>query len=227
MKQEVCMKKILVLACVLCLFSMSAFAQDISISAGAEVMFAMHTLGYHIDVDEDNLEYIDYNDQVAAIGVWLDFTYVRLSADFTMFVDGQVHHKLIFGGATLDDDDYDYVDGVGYNSILITLVGKYPFDVGGMIIYPEIGVAYDLMIHYDADGDGESDLGDPGLDDLSDFYIVGGVGMSVPLDPVIINLEVQFGYNLTGNSDADYDPVDEETYPGWFLGIKAGVGIAF
>jgi len=202
------MKKILVLVCVLCFVGIGVFAQDLALSAGVQAGMSFYNLN-------DNFSSNDYGWNMTTFlgGVFFDATYIRLSADFQMGLGGQ-----FYVNSTTTD-----FDSLSVSYINLTLLGKYPFDLGGIKIWPAIGLRYALALNYEING---SDFLSASNADLSDFYIVGGVGMDYDLGGLYITVQALYCLNLTANPTTN-EPASGETISAQDIQISAGVGFGF
>ena len=219
------MKKLVILVFAL-FITVGIHAQNFSISSGVDALFNLYNLNYRNEADSDNYTTTDQADKILGFGIWFDATFARLSVDYTMSLNFTRHAVAVAGGTTVGDSEVDSPDGYARTNILITLVGKYPFDIGGIKIFPEVGLAYNYMMFLDDDGDGDNDLEEHDNEDVNDFYIIAGGGIDISVNFVVITAVIEFGYDLTPNIYTD-EPASTESYSCWFLQFKLGVGYKF
>jgi len=206
------MKKILVLACVLCLLGMSAFAQ---FSVGGRAAFGMNWWSAVVDDNTYNVNTMS----AIRVGALIDIGYLRAMIDYQFSLGGSSEGKV--GGVDISGDT---LDGYQEDYIVLTALGKYPIDLGGFIIWPALGLRCSLCIAYDGDGDGTSDLDGMAL---SDFFIGAGVGFDFEVTSgIVITPSVLMFYNLTpyhleGDppSGIDYNDIQLEISVGVAFGI--------
>jgi len=191
------MKKIIGIV-VLVLLAATMYAQNIEFGVGgsAGLMLDFNTMSID-DIDTS----ISINHTMLFFGVCLDATFVRLGIDYALNVAQS--GKLEYGSTEIDAE---FEDGYSISFLSISLLGKYPIDLGGVIIWPAAGIRYALCLAYDIDGDGEDDLTDD--DALNDLFALIGVGADITAGPVVVSPSLIFGYNLTSNPTTEDLPDD-------------------
>jgi hypothetical protein len=204
---EVRMKK-LCLVLVILIIPAALFAQDFKVGAGAKggITFYNYNVSYSgLNVGENMTNLL--------AGAFLDLTYVRLDIDYEMFLSGQVYTP--FGTADIIDTSIGYLD--------FTLLGKYPFKLGMIKLWPAVGARFALPLIYTMSG--TNVLEDPTAD-LADFYIMAGGGVDIDLGGVFITVQALYGFNLTPNQTTTTPPAGY-TLSGSDIEISAGVGFTF
>ncbi len=194
-------------------------------SVGVEGLFNARSFIMGNEINSSNYLNTNQFDFILGCGAWVDATYVRFSVDLLMSFMAKQYIDAMSDGVPLSKVSTS-IDDYAMNAILITLVGKYPFNLGKVTIFPELGIAYNVMFFLDQYGDGHNDLKAVENDNLSDLYIITGIGTSVKFNSLIFNFEAQFGPNVTPNPITD-KPADSEYYSGWFFQFKFGIGYLF
>jgi hypothetical protein len=220
------MKKIIGLLVVL-LLSTGAFAQDISISAGAAVNFM-----YWVNSQSDDSGGPEVNQDMGwsalSAGAFVDLTYVMVNLSYaftlgspgvTISVDG-TKDNAASDAATAAAEDYSA------SYLVITVLGKYPFDVGGVVIFPMLGAEYQLNLTlYDDDTDLKDTFSDDADASLNDLYLLAGVGADFDItESLYARVMALFSYCLTPDNPGNYD---DDDIVKWGWNIKAGVCIGY
>jgi hypothetical protein len=176
------MKKSLAILAFACL-SLAAFAQDLPLSVGA------------------GLRWSPISSTTSADG------YTSSTLTYNSFsVRGFIDAKYIEGNLGIAFDNKNYkIDGTSYSDgahgtwIVLSALGKYPFELSGFTLFPLAGIEYDLNLSYvDANG---NDLRATATSDqkaaLNYFFIKGGVGADVPVNTqLFIRPELLVGYKF-------------------------------
>ena len=112
--------------------------------------------------------------------VFFDFTYAELEVNFTHgFVRTISNHE---GPVISSWEDGFWAFGAG-------LLGKIPFYLDGVYIFPLLGAHYNLVFHYS---------GIDSILDMSQFGILGGVGMDFDLsDTMFLRAEALFHFRFS------------------------------
>jgi hypothetical protein len=148
-------------------------------------------------------------------GVFYDATIIRLSADYSRsYGDYNVEgESSLFGEADTSSDKY------AKSSLDLTVIGKFPIDLGAVKIWGGGGVMYSHNLTEKYDGDDISNGSN-----LNDFFLIAAGGLDVTLDEVVyLCPALTLGYNLTPN------PLDDEVsgvdYTGYMWKISLGVAM--
>ena len=148
-------------------------------------------------------------------GAFVDLTYAQIGASYAMAV-GDLKYKEKFGGMVFEDQQT-----FSLGLVQLTALGKYPFHLGSLVIFPAAGVEYNLCVSGKAGGV-EFDAEDK--KDFSNLFVLAGAGVDFAVAPKIyVRVLALFGYNLTAEppwwiSDPDY------RWSGWKGKVTAGVG---
>jgi len=199
------------------------YAQDFELSIGGEFIYNSHYLSYDSYQDIFNNSHDGKTDDIIGFGVWVDYTYLKLSIDYTMSVQQSKYVYEEMGGVVIIDEFYDTPEGYAHDSILFSLIFKFPFDLGFMKIAPEFGIAYNWLIYADWDGNGENDFEKWANEDLNDFFAGVGFGFLFTFDPIIIGLEALYWSNITPNATTN-ELSSIESVHGFIIELKFGVG---
>ncbi|RPJ08921.1 MAG: hypothetical protein EHM28_02995 [Spirochaetaceae bacterium] len=210
------MKKFLVLA-LICILATSAFAQDIKFGAGISLDYMPMFQNLTVDVADT-----DVNTSMNLLGVsaYFDASFVSLAVGYAFTMGGSTDDGRVFGV----DVDNETNDDFTMSMFTITLLGKYPFDMGGWYLFPMVGIEYSIMIMYSGDGGDTNMVGETGYDDMNDIVLLGGVGAAFMVDKFVIAPKVLFIYNLTPAPVEDPDPAEISQ---WGIAIGINVGYMF
>jgi opacity protein-like surface antigen len=217
------MKKLLALLVVL-LLATGAFAQDINISAGATVNYIFWDAGA-LDAAPPND--VEENWSFISIGAFVDVTYAMFSVSYAFSLGGP--NVILSVDGTKDDaaSEANTTNAEKYAAgyLVITALGKYPIDVGGVTIFPMLGVEYQLNLSLTDDGNDQKDgFTDDQNASLNDFYILGGLGADFNVaENIYIRAMVLYAYNLT--PDTPFTAGGDFTEWGW--NIKGGISVGF
>ena len=129
-----------------------------------------------------------------------DITYAQLAVGFQMINGSHTTKTSTISGVTTTTDisshaNLRYLTFAGY--------GKLPIKLGPIVLFPMLGVEYDLTISgTDASG---NDLTGRQKADFNEFWFKGGVGADIPITPKIyVRPELIFGYKLLSKPENDY-----------------------
>ncbi|MBN1798859.1 MAG: hypothetical protein JW822_09790 [Spirochaetales bacterium] len=220
------MKKIIGLLLIL-LLSTGAFAQDISISAGAGINFV-----YWVTAQSDDSGGPEVNFEMgwSALtgGVFVDLTYVMVNLSYAFTLGGPGATISVDG--TKDDAASDaqttLMEDMSASYLIITVLAKYPFDMGGVVIFPMLGAEYQLNLSlYDDDTDLKDGYSDEQNASLNDLYILAGVGADFDItESLYARVMALFSYSLTPENPGNYD---DDDIVKWGWNIRAGVCIGY
>ena len=153
--------------------------------------------------------------QVVEAGIFVDATYVRLDASYA-FTPGKplsVKTDDIESAPSRPDDFWKM------QLVQASVMGKFPIPVGTITVWPALGLLYSTCLYLDHDGDGDSEVAT--YDSMGDFYLIGGVGVDVPIAAGFFLTAGAFvDWNLTPSPDKDYTA----SYTWWDVKVKVGAG---
>jgi opacity protein-like surface antigen len=129
---------------------------------------------------------------------FLDATFVELDINFTYNA----------GTATYSVPGYSEEYDFNFSAIGFGLLGKYPFVVGPVDIYPMIGIEYRYVLSLDVDTSG---VDMPDASDWSRFSVRFGAGLDYYLSPALF-LRAEVLYAIGFESKAEKDLVDDMNY---------------
>lgn len=179
-------------------------AQEITISTGAHLnYFSALFLDYSPGGD-----FITFT-HFGGFGSYVDATYVRFSMFFSFFL----------GGIQTDDSGtHDLSDAV-ISFLNLSLLGKYPFDLGDFKIWPAAGLQYTYCIDFEIPDIGTNPPTEEGFRDL---HVIIGVGLDFETGNIIISPHLLVAYNLMPYM-VDDPPSGLESYQLTFmLGVSIG-----
>lgn len=190
------MKKILTLGMFTCL-AVSLFAIDFSIGSGLDytgTLEAMKGNGKILGV-ENSIESKTTKNFLGA-HIFFDATYVRLGLGADFSVNGSkidTNGKLGSLSIAPSGTNEKYKE----TNIDISILGKYPFKLGLVDLYPMLGLDFAFNV---AAQDGDTDLrknaSDSWKKDMNHYYFVLGLGADVNLGKFFINPTASFGVDL-------------------------------
>ena len=217
------MKKIIIMLAVILMTTSGIFAQEDAAAVVEEeaveksglTMFVGPNIGY------GSLSYAMSNDDVEdwemtstlpilTIGGFFDANYVRVGVDYMMSAGD--------GTAEFDGREEDITSTFSF--LNISALGKYPVDFGTAKVWGGIGIMYSMNLSIE-DEDGEDITSEDQA--IDDFYVIAGIGADIAAGPVFICPAVNFGYNLTPNTQED--DIDDITFSGMLWSVSIGVGI--
>jgi outer membrane protein W len=184
-------KKIAVLLVLGCTVLAAAGAQDFKISAGAGVFY--DGVFSTIKSESDGTVIADYGYTRNGFGVqaFVDATYAEVSLD------------VIFGSQHQNAAE-TYENDPSMTHFGFSVLGKYPFKVGPVVLFPLVGIDYQVFLggKYKY---GDIDRSDLDYSDMFDaFSIVAGVGADYYLtDALYIRGSFTWNFKLDSKSEAD------------------------
>lgn len=161
------MKKLLA-AIIFTAFAVSGvFAIGMSGGAGVSVSATSWNASY-----TSSGQTFTYKDAIVPFGakVFFDATYVQVSAGYIMATKAKT------SGTNVTTTSYD--NKLGY--LTLAALGKYPFKLGPVTLFPLAGIEYDLNVsHPSADNFEGFIVPSPTASDYNQFWIKGGVGADI------------------------------------------------
>ena len=161
------MKKCLLIFVILALVATGAFAQ-FSLSVGGGVLF---------DGSFNNGIKIDASGFKGSAG-WHNFSF----GGFAFFDATYVEADISFAFGILKGYDRDDLSGMKLGDptaiqLGFTVLGKYPFELGSITLFPLLGINYNVVLNGWLDGESFNDSGQSAAEWLSQFGFLGGVGL--------------------------------------------------
>ena len=134
-------------------------------------------------------------------------------------------YKMEWPGSSMEDKGSDLVFG-------ISLLGKYPLDLGAVTFFPLLGIDYQLVLSAKMDGEEIKNEDDENMaGDLSKLWIKFGAGVDYPLtDALYLRGEILYGIGLASKFENDMvDGFGGDTKANLDHGptIKIGLGYKF
>jgi len=204
-------KKVVLALLMTALLAGGVFAEGFSMSAGGGLLFdlsgnnGVKAGGSYAGVR--NLSFGGYG--------FFDATYVEVDVSFA-------YGKLTYvaeGGGSSASEDFGNAMQLG-----LSLLGKYPIDLGSFTLFPLLGINYNMVLSHKLDGVSNDKPGD-----LSQLGILGGVGADFGLtDSLYLRAEGLFQLRLANKYQKDLaDMYDASTTLGMGPRIKVGIGYKF
>jgi opacity protein-like surface antigen len=224
-------KKSISILVLLALVAVGAFAQGISLSAGGGLLLDYSARnGVEVSTKLLGTEYTVYsgNRNLSFGGYgFFDFTYGEVDLSFAYGSLSSVYDSNIPGDNTKASSDSMSAIQLGF-----TVLGKYPFDLGGFTVFPLFGLGYNAVLSLSYDG---NSLDDPG--DYSQFGLMFGGGLDYFFSDALF-LRAELLFNIRFASTAQDDVVslyklfygsDTTVDSTWGMGprVKVGVGYRF
>jgi opacity protein-like surface antigen len=195
------MKKALAVLVLALFVGTAAFAVPaFGVSAGAGGMAAFGFKGGGIEAGGDT---IDFPSLGGGAFVFLDATFAELDIGFTS------------NSGTVDYLYRDY----SFSALSFGLLGKYPFELGPVIIFPMAGIEYRYVL--------SAEIGGIDLDDASDmsrFGIRFGAGFDTHITPAVF-FRCEFLYAIRFANKYEKDYVDALDAQGIDASSKASRGL--
>jgi hypothetical protein len=215
------MKKLLIAAAIM-LLAAGAFTQDMSLSAGVQANFFYQEGAYN----DGPLDYVA-SYPALGIGAYVDLTYAMISLNYAFTVGD-------FTGTVYNDGEKDdgaseaftdLMEGMAASYLVITALGRYPIDLGGVTLSPMLGLEYQLNLTLTRDGDDiKDDLSDEDKEKLNDLFVLGGVCADFNImESIYIRVLALFAYNLTPDNPGN--PPDPDAEWGW--GVRGGIAVGY
>jgi len=191
------MKPSLVIIMVM-LFGCGTTLFGLGLSAGAMIDFAPvnEHLGYTF---AGASAYNNINIPELRVGAYLDAQYAQLSVAFAATATGT--EKVESGGSTTTSD-FNY----NFSYVSTELLGKYPFKLGSVNLFPLLGAEYDFNLTYvDTNGnDLRAAATDQQRKDLNQLWLKVGAGADFNITRhFYLRPEVLFGYKIPSQTDKD------------------------
>lgn len=162
-----------------------------------------------------------YSNHSLGFGAFFDIKYLRIALGYsTVIGDTKLKADLNYDdyGITVSDSSNKKFDMSFLN---LSLLAKYPFELGIVKLWPAAGIGYDLNLT--AKDDGEDIKSDSAL---SDFFILAGLGADIRVtEKVFISPSLIYGYNLTPNMDKE--KTSGVSWYGWKICANIAVGYTF
>ena len=192
------MKKLLPVILLLCLAT-AAFGLEFSAGGGMTVggfSQAAYFEPYWVLISVDSFKSVETNAPID-FSAFFDATYAVASVGFRM--NGNTHTKTttILGASTFTNDDDDHYRS-GFLSL--SLLGKYPFTLGPLSLFPLLGIEYDLILYYKDETGADLDT-----TDLSQFWFKLGVGADIVLyKGLSVRPQALLGFKLHNQDERDW-----------------------
>ncbi|MCL2214830.1 MAG: hypothetical protein FWC06_06420 [Treponema sp.] len=224
------MKKIVIFMVLAALVAGGAFAQ---ISLGVGALFDM-SFGNGMKLDK----YVENANNTSFGGfVFLDANYVEVDVSFA-------YGSLKMSGKKADGTNMVFTGNeANAGSVLqlgFSVLGKYPIHMGSFTVFPLIGASYNMVLSQkDKDGKKVEKFYDlknlkesTALAELSQFSILGGVGIDVPFSGnLFFRAEALFNFRLASKSMRDVvdigKVIDSRVSTTMGMGPRIKVGIGF
>jgi len=220
------MQKKIVLALFLAVFVVvGTFAQtQFAVSAGGGALFDFSGNNGTKDTESDKENYIGLRNTSFGAFAFLDLTYAEISGYFAY---GSLSMVYIEDGKSNTDIMKD--TSISAMQVGFSVLGKYPVDMGNFVIFPLIGVDYNIVLSTKTKVDGKEVDNDeiPKAEDLGQFGFLAGIGGDIKLNgPLFIRLEGLFHLRLPYSGAKDPGKGAKNTL-GMGPQIKVALGYKF
>jgi hypothetical protein len=193
------MKKLLPVILLTCLAT-SAFSLDLSVGAGTTVGGFSQTAYYE--------NYLFDSQKIVRTTIpfgffaYVDATYGLVSVGFTMNGNTHTTNTMVdFFGTLINESDDEYSSGF----LSFSLLGKFPFALGPVSMFPIAGIEYDLILYYHDDTGAALDT-----TNLDRFWFKVGVGSDIKIfKGLYVRPLALIGFKLL-NADERQDVQDAE-----------------
>ncbi len=192
------MKKIFLLLVGL-LITASAFAQW-NISAGPVLYYSPFLQYESFNNAALGMDY-DFSAtfHMLEAGAVLDATYLQVGISVAFFLGGTYSMEGEYLGSPVDISGED-LKNTSITLLNISLLGKYPIELGSAVFWPAIGFQYSVKLAFEISGTDFTDTADA----LDDFYILAGFGVDFPVaENATLSPTAILAYNLTPDMDSD------------------------
>ena len=210
------MKKIAILA-LLALVATGAFAQGFQMSAGGGAFF-----DYNFNNGVSGPSDIYFGLRNLSIGAYgfFDATYVEVGVGIAY---GSWSFAIDAGGAKISGKDVG-LDDISAVQLDLTLLGKYPIDLGAFTIFPLLGVSYNMVLSHTKDGNSNDSPSD-----LNQFGLLAGAGLDFGLtDSLYLRGEVLFHLRFASKAMDDFSKLlGGDTTLGMGPRVRVAVGYRF
>lgn len=152
--------------------------------------------------------YLGYTSTMNAKGAYtpfgahafIDATYAELSVGYQMRMVGSA--TLSGSGMTTTTSNVN----IDYSYLAFQGLGKYPFKVGKITLFPLLGAAYALNLTVSdsiSGADLKTSLSTQDKADLNEFWLKGGFGADFPIGKLFFRTEGLIGFRLLNQSEKD------------------------
>jgi hypothetical protein len=205
------MKKISLILLLVVLVTAGAFAKEGLFALGGGAFFDMDW-NHGVEAGGD---FIGKNSKNFGGYAFLDIKYLELNAGMAY----GVIQGVLKGSGSSTHVDLDNQFQVGFS-----LLGKYPFGIGPISLFPLLGVSCNMVLPGDK------------IKDMSQFGFLGGAGVDIKLKKLFLRGELLFNIRLPNNEMSDLrdflnalpgSAQDAKTTFGLGPTIKVGLGYRF
>lgn len=212
------MKKISITIAIYIFISVNAFAQ-ILMSAGGGLYFNGN-YGNSVEGKFSDFKVIErYNTLSFGIHGFFDMTYAEASIAVNF---GSLSYEYF-----LSDSSYAEEKKKDITMIDFSLLGKYPFNLGKVTVFPLVGVGYTMVWSIEPnEGDNASDF--------NQFSMLFGAGLDFNFTQRIFLrtsclFQIRFPNKFLDDMEKDLRDIDADTNTTWGMGplIKIGIGYRF
>jgi hypothetical protein len=182
-------------------------AQELTVTTGMDLNYAM---GLYLDFSTDNTftSIVHYG----GFGAFIDTTYFRLTVDYSFF----------FAGTSIDDSGSHEMKDTSIDFLNFYLLGKYPFSVGDIAIWPSLGIGFTYCINFHIPPGGSEDIDETSFDDL---HLLAGLGMDFKVNTLYISPYFTFSFNLMPQMQHNPPPGLHSYNLGFLLGVSIGYAL--
>lgn len=192
------MKRTVLIVGITIIAAFQAYAIEIDLSAGAGLRIS----SLNRNAKADGADVIQWNATRGFIApeIFIDATYLEASFGYSLMLGGSA--KYIVNGDVIDDNPINE----RYAYFAMGLLGKYPFDVSGIRVFPLLGCEFLInTLLRDADGnDLREGMTDDQIADLNSVWISAGAGADIDISKdLYIRPKIIIGFAFLNGADRD------------------------
>jgi len=192
------MKRTVIIAGIAILAAFQAHAIEIDLSAGAGLRVS--SINRNATADDVDIRKWNATRGFITPELFIDATYLEASFGYALMLGGSA--KYILNGDTILDDPINE----RYAYFTMGFLGKYPFDVSGIRVFPLLGCEFLInTLLQDADGnDLREGMTDEEIAYLNSIWISAGAGADIDISKdLYIRPKIVIGFAFLNGADRD------------------------
>jgi len=211
------MKRVVLVLVALAIIAGGAFALDLMSAGGGIVYSGNFTAGMDVKVPGFGEIAVDTPSTYFGVYGFFDVQYAEISVGYLF--GSMDAWKVSFMGMS-----QTLVDAIDVQTLSLGLLGKFPIDLGGIILFPALGIDYYYVL--------SSDPSYSDCDKMSELWLRAGVGLDFNLsDSLFLRATALFGLQLPTELQNDMIDLFKAMAPGGIdatarMGIGAAIKLA-